>query len=133
MRSPGDVLLFLRIFFFAAATPALLRLKLSRLQSMLEPKHAAPPSTPARVQRIVHYVDLALQVGRPLIHPRCLTRCLTLYYFLRRAGLDVRRYFGVGNAEGRILGHCWLVKDGEPFTEARDPRPLFVKTYSFPE
>jgi len=133
LRSPGDVLLFLRIFFFATAVPALLRLKMSTLQSMLEPRHAPLMRTPARIQKTVSYVDWALQLGRPLIRSGCLTRGLTLYYFLRRVGLDVTLCFGATKAEDRIDAHCWLVKDGKPFLETKDPRLLFVKVYSLPQ
>jgi hypothetical protein len=87
---------------------------------------------PARVQFIVSAVDVMLRVGAPLVRPGCLTRGLTLYYFLRRAGLDVSLCFGIGTPRGAFVGHYWLVKDGEPFLEARDPRPLFTPVYSVP-
>lgn len=132
LRRPGDVALFLSIFGFAVATPVLLRLKLLRLQSLLEPKGAAPTPDLARVQKIGCYVDLALRLGRPLVRSGCLTRGLTLYYFVRRAGLEVTLCFGLGNLEDQFVGHCWLVKDGEPFMETRDPRPRFTEVYRIP-
>jgi hypothetical protein len=126
------VSLVLRILVFAVAVPLLLRLTLPRLARLLEPKARPAPVEPGRVQRIVNAVDIMLRVGTPLVRAGCLTRGLTLYYFLRRAGLDVTLCFGIGNPRGAFVGHCWLIKDGEPFLEARDPRPLFTPMYRMP-
>jgi hypothetical protein len=75
-----------------------------------------------------------LQAGRPLVRRGCLTRGVTLYYCLRRAGVDVGLTFGMGRVDGGdgFDGHCWLVKGGEPYLEARDPRDHYVPMYSFP-
>ena len=54
-------------------------------------------------------------------------------FFLRRAGLDVRLAFGVGPTRGEHAGHCWLVLDGSPFLEDRDPRPLFTEMITVPK
>jgi hypothetical protein len=131
LRSPGDWLLFTKIFCFAALVPVLMRLKLARLKALLEPGGPLSPPTPEQLETIVDYVSLALRVGNPLIRPGCLTRGLTHYYFLRRAGLEVSLYFGMGRPEGEYAGHCWLVKGGEPFLETTDPRPLFTPMYRF--
>ena len=131
LRRPGDIFLFLQIFLFAAAVPVLGRLSLLRLESMLEPKHRSPCPGPARIQKIIDTVDLVLQFGKPLIGARCLTRGLTLYYFLRRSGFDVTLCFGIENFENRFYGHCWLVKDGAPFSEPGDPRSMYTSVYCF--
>jgi hypothetical protein len=132
LRSLADALLFFQIFFFATAVPALLRLKLSRLQSLLELNGARFSPDPARVQKISNYVDFVLWVGRPLVRRGCLTRGLTLYYFLRRAGLDVTISFGMGKINGEFAGHCWLVNDSKPFLEAKSPQPYFAEIFRIP-
>ncbi len=122
--------------FFAALVPALLRLKLSTLERVLEPTH--PRRLPVDVQpheaeRIAGLVDHTLATGLPVIRSGCLTRGLTLYYFLRRAGVDAVLVFGLGRVEGEeFAGHCWVVRDGEPLLEKQDPRPLFAETYRIP-
>ena len=60
--------------------------------------------------------------GHPLVRPGCLTRGVTLYYALRRAGDDVSLCFGVGEDGGQTAGHCWLDKAGRPLLERVDPR-----------
>ena len=77
-------------------------------------------------------MDRLLSAGRPVVRPGCLTRGLTHYYFLRRAGVDVQLRYGLGQPIGEGDGHCWLVRDGEPFLERVDPRERYVETYSIP-
>ena len=131
LRNPGDAFLFFRIAVFATAVPALLRLNLTKLEIMLGSNVAPSTTDSTKVAKIVKYVDSLLRLGKPLVRPGCLTRGLTLYYFLRRAGLHVSLHFGLGHYRDEIVGHCWLVKDGQPFLEATDPRPRFTEMYGF--
>jgi Transglutaminase-like superfamily len=127
-RCNRDVFLFLQILFFAAVVPILLRLKLWRVEALLEPKIQGMAERD-RVEQIAAYVEIAIREGRPLVHPGCLTRGVTRYYFLRRDGLDVSLCFGVGRLQEEFVGHCWLVKDGVPFLETQDPRPVYTEMY----
>jgi hypothetical protein len=127
-RSISDVLLFLQVLFFAAAVPILLRLKLSRVEALLEPKNPSPEER-NRVEQNKRYVEMAIREGRPLVRPGCLTRGVTRYYFFRRDGMDVSLCFGMGQVDGEFVGHCWLVKDGAPFMEPYDPRPRYAEMY----
>jgi hypothetical protein len=127
-RSIPDVFLFFQVLFFAAAVPFLLRLKLARVKALLEPR--IPSSAERnRVSQITEYVEMSIRKGRPLVRPGCLTRGVTRYYFFRRDGMDVSLCFGIGQVKKEFVGHCWLVKDGVPFMEARDPRPLYAEMY----
>lgn len=127
-RLISDVFLFFQVVCFAAAVPVLLRLKIGRLQTLLEPR-AARPAERDRVEQITEYVERAIRDFRPFVRPGCLTRGVTRYYFFRRDGMDVSLCFGMGEIDGEFAGHCWLVKDGVPFLETRDPRPLYSEMY----
>jgi Transglutaminase-like superfamily len=127
-RSFSDVFFFFQILVFAAAVPFLLRLKISRVEALLEPRIPSRADRD-RVEQIMEYVEMAIREGRPLVRPGCLTRGLTRYYFFRRDGMDVSLCFGMGQIKGEFVGHCWLVKDGMPFMEPRDPRPLYAEMY----
>jgi hypothetical protein len=129
VRFISNGFLFLRIFAFAAAVPYLLRLKLSKVADAIESGSDPSAVREDRVRKIAGYVEIAIRHGRPFVRPGCLTRGLTRYYFLRRAGLDVALCFGMGGLDKEFMGHCWLVKDGEPFLEAEDPRPLYAEMY----
>ena len=127
-RSVSDVFLFIKVLFFAASVPFLLRLRLSRVEALLELKNPSAVERD-RVEQITKYVELAISQGRPLVRPGCLTRGVTRYYFFRRDGMNVSLCFGMGQVDGKYVGHCWLVKDGVPFMETRDPRPLYSEMY----
>jgi len=136
-RRPGGRLFAPRVLAFAAVVPLLLRRRIDRLGPLLEPRQAPPPAPPPPevVRALVARIDRLLQAGRPLVRSGCLTRGLTLYYFLRRAGADVSLRFGVdvlGRVEGDFSGHCWVMYGGEPLAEKRDPRPLFAETFRIP-
>jgi hypothetical protein len=126
------------VVVFATAVPLLFRLKISALNRVLERRIRSaqtPNADPARIDLIIQCVEIARAVGRPLVCPKCLTHAVTLYYFLRRAGMDLTLCFGAARKEGRLVeaaGHCWLVKNGEPFLEAHDPRTNFVPIYWLP-
>jgi hypothetical protein len=127
--SAAAILLAFRIAALAACVPLLMRLPLDRLGRLLEPRRARPQAAPAEVERLVGRVEHVLAAGRPLLRPGCLTRGVTLYWFLRRAGVPVDLVFGMGTPADGFEGHCWLVRDAEPWLERTDPRPVFVESY----
>jgi Transglutaminase-like superfamily len=131
-RSEVDFLLLLQVFLFAAAVPALLRLKLARLDWLLSRVPTGRRAGPAKVRAILRCMTIVLHRGQPLVRRGCLTRGLTLYYFLRRAGLDVDLCFGAGYPGATLAAHCWLERGGEPFQEAGDPRQSFAEMYRLP-
>jgi hypothetical protein len=121
----------LRVLGFAAAVPLILRFrKLPGLPAWLEPAgEAPPPPSPSEVDALVRRVDRLIAAGRPFVRYGCLVRGLTLYRCLRRAGAQVSLRFGVGALEDGFAAHCWVVYQGEPLAEPRDPRPLFQETW----
>lgn len=131
-RSEIDVFLLLQVCLFAAAVPALLRLKLAWLQWVLSRVPLGTSPTEARIHAIVRCTAVALRRGQPVIRRGCLTRGLTLYFFLRRAGLDVDLCFGAGYLGAEFAAHCWVEQGGEPFHEPVDPRRVYAEMYRVP-
>jgi hypothetical protein len=115
----------------AVLAPLLARLPLPRLEALLEPRRTPVPDAEPEAWLVAN-LDRLLALGHPLVRPGCLTRGLTHYFFLRRAGADVRLTYGLGQVQGRTEGHCWLVRDGKPYLERADPRDMYVETYSIP-
>jgi hypothetical protein len=128
---PAELLLAARVLAFAVTVPAITRFGLPRQASILEPRRE-PAADPEREAWLVENVDRVLARAAPLARPGCLTRGLTHYYFLRRAGADVDLAYGLGTPIGTTEGHCWLERAGEPFLEEADPRSLYVETYRIP-
>jgi hypothetical protein len=125
-------LLALRVLGVAVLVPLLMRLPLPRLARLLEPRRPRP-ADPELAAWLERRVDGVIAAGHPIVRPGCLTRGVTYFFFLRRAGVDVRLQFGMGTPEGSHEGHCWLVRDGEPYLERVDPRPIFTETYAIPQ
>jgi hypothetical protein len=133
LRDGREALLFVRLGIFAAAVPTLMRLPLPRAAALLTRPTRPPAPSAGEVERLERLMALAPRVARPIVRSGCLTRGVTLFWYLRRAGLDVELRFGLDPAEGDATdGHCWLALDGEPFLEKRDPRPRFAELYRLP-
>jgi hypothetical protein len=120
-----------RVATFAALVPLLLRLGPDRLGRVLDGRIGRHRPRPVDPERIVAHLEQAMR-GRPIVRRSCLTRGLTMYWFLRRGGLPVRLHFGMGQVGDVLEGHCWIERDGAPFLEPYDPRPTFTGIYSYP-
>jgi hypothetical protein len=118
-------------FLVAVAIPVLSRLDLDVLQRVLEPRRSGRASRPEDVRGLgteyATIVDAVVRRARPVVRRNCLTRGITLYALLRRAGVEVSLCFGIDpQFEGHAAGHCWLVLDDQPFLESSDPRSTFT-------
>jgi hypothetical protein len=127
----ADTLLLVRIALFAGIVPLLTRLPIRRLEALVDTVHPSREIDVARAERIIQHTEFVCRAGRRLISRLCLTRGLTLFYFLRRAGVNASLVFGAGSVQDKFAGHCWLVLNGKPYLEKTDPRPLFIPFYSF--
>lgn len=142
----GRFWLVVRLGFFALFVPLLMRLPLARSESFLVPSRLLdkrektfqgidkqPPLKQPSISEYLLYTDIALRLGRPLTQYRCLTRCVTLYYFLSRQGVELSIIFGAGSLNGKFAAHCWLEIDGKPFAETQNPYIVYSATYSIPD
>jgi hypothetical protein len=125
--------LALRVMLYGLIVPLLVRGKLEKLADRLERSLAQTVRyEPRTAEEMARRIDRWLRAGWPLIRRGCLTRGITQLRFLRRAGFPASLCFGIGEIDGRIEGHCWLVLEGEPFAERRDPRSLYTETWRIP-
>lgn len=131
LNSVQDWWLFFQLFFFALFVPLIMLIGVKRLSPLLS-RVGSGSSSPDYIKRVIAFTDLAMEFGTPLVRKRCLTRGITLYYFLRRAGIPVALYFGVAPEEQLLKGHCWLVENGQPFAEHIDPRTVYTHVWSLP-
>jgi transglutaminase superfamily protein len=132
MFREAELILLLQIGVFASLVPLLMRLKFARVERLLRVRQPSRRASSWSPDAIVKHLQLARRIGSPVVGSGCLTRGVTLYYFLRRAGIDVTLSFGVRQIGEEFIGHCWLVRGGVPFLEDQDPRPLYVQTVSMP-
>jgi hypothetical protein len=120
------------ILAVAAGARLLARLPLRRLEAVVELGRRRAPRSPADTDLTAKRVERVLSRSRRVLRHTCLTRGITRYFFLRRAGADVRLIFGLSKIEGRYAGHCWIVRDGEIYAESSDPSGQFADVYVLP-
>lgn len=133
LRSPSELLLFARVTAFAACVPVMVRLSLPRLAALLRAKGGESCEGAAeKAAQVTRCVDLAQDVASPVVHRGCLTRGVTLFWFLSRAGYPVELCFGIGRIGTEMAGHCWITIDGVAFCERADPEDRFSVLYRIP-
>jgi hypothetical protein len=130
LRGARELALFARLSAFAAVVPLLMRLPLPRLRALIARPPRRRAAAPVAPERLARLVALAPRFAHPLVRPGCLARGVTLFWFLRRAGVDVELRFGLDPA-GDADGHCWLALDGEPYLE-RVEVSRFTELYRLP-
>ena len=84
---------------------------------------------PGRARSIPHLrrgVDGALRIVGPH-EAHCVPRALALFALLTRAGHDAVFVSGVQKVGDRVLGHAWVLVDGQPVERpgAPDPRGVY--------
>ena len=119
-------LLVVRVLVFVLLLPLVVRLKLPHLARVVEPRRRKGASSQALIAETLATVEWALGLAAPQMRSNCLARGVTRLYFLRRVGADVSLHFGLDVAGAPAAGHCWLVKDEQPFLEDGDPRRRFA-------
>lgn len=136
LRGPRELALFSYLTTFAATVPLLMRLPLPRLAAVVTRPPGRRRVSPATVERLVALVELTPRVAGPMVRTGCLTRGVTLFWFLRRSGMDVELRFGLDPTDASqptgVDGHCWVTVDGEPFLEKVDPRSRFTEVFRIP-
>lgn len=120
------------IVVVAVAARLLALLPLRRLERFVELGRSGTPRTPAQAELTAKRVERVLFWSKRVLRHTCLTRGITRYFFLRRAGADVRLIFGLSRVDGRHVGHCWIVRDGEIYAEPNDPSGQFTDVYVLP-
>lgn len=128
--APSDLAVAVATAAVGVSVPVLLRLDLARLERLLRLRRARPAPPPERIEHLVRLIDGTRSRARPMLRPGCLTRGLTRWAVLGWAGVPVDLVFGFGRpGTGPAAGHCWLERDGQPFLEPTDPRPVFTETF----
>jgi Transglutaminase-like superfamily len=123
---------YARIAVFVLGAQVVVRLPFRFLSGWLESLPRRESGADASLERTSQRVERVLARLRPVTRHTCYARGVTRYYFLRRAGADVRLVFGLGTVQGAYEGHCWVEQSGEPYREPRDPRPIFTSVYAVP-
>jgi len=142
-RSPKDFILLIRIAFWLAVQPVLIRtMPLDKLMKLLTPAPRTRRS-PEMEKKAVRYTSFFLGKMTPadpeapktnstnsVVRRSCLKRSMVLYRFLRIAGVPVKIKLGVQKNNGKLKGHCWLELGGKPYLQNEDMG--YKTTYTYP-
>ena len=135
-RRPLEVALLARIVTVGMTVPLLMRLPLPRLAAVLGATTGRANGTrvpsEGEAERMAACVTTAQRALSPVVRSGCVTRGVTLYWLLRRAGAPVELCFGMGRPGEDLVGHCWLVRDGLPYLEPADSPACFDALYRIP-
>ena len=111
-----EAVLRAHVWLVATLLPLLVRvLPLKALLRLMTPPARLKPYGAIAPDRIVAAVDGRLRNPRNMRRRACLRHGLTLYHFLRLAGVPAVLEFGVYPPEldpGRMHAHCWVTVDG---------------------
>lgn len=83
-------------------------------------------------EAVVTRVNRAIALAARFQHQTCLTRGVSRFIVLRRAGVPVDLVFGVGPEGRSYAGHCWLELHDAPYLEPVDPRGIFPEIMRVP-
>jgi hypothetical protein len=116
---PADSWLAARILCWAAFVRlAKYAIPLRILVQIVSPAPRGGPRDPRRERQIALFADWASRIVRPRASGNCLERSLASYRYLVRAHADPRLVIGFRRDEGGVLGHAWVLVDGQPLSDS---------------
>ncbi len=120
-RPATEAALRAHVYLVATMLPLLVRvLPLKVLLRLMTPPARLRPYRTVPPDRIAAIVARRLRNPRNMRRRACLRRGLTLYHFLRLAGVPAAIHFGVYPPDAdprRLHAHCWVTVDGVALTE----------------
>jgi len=129
--SPGDGWLLARMLAWRTALPVLKRrVPLAKLARVMwqKPGTRIRPDRADRIPSLAQRLYRGFRVGEEDI---CLERSLLTYRFLSGAGADPQLVIGIRPGEGSVVGHAWVVVDGEPLFEHAAAVGEYASFFSF--
>jgi hypothetical protein len=119
LARPSDSVLAVRVFAWAAfVRVAKYAMPLRTLVRIVSPPAQPGPRDRERERRIALFADWASRVVRPTTRGNCLERSLAAYRYLVHAHADPRLVIGFRRGEDGVLGHAWVLVDGQPLSDS---------------
>ncbi|MDK1032188.1 MAG: lasso peptide biosynthesis B2 protein [Planctomycetia bacterium] len=125
----GDLALRAHVWAVASIIPLLVRVcSLKNLLNLLGRASRRTLYGHTSAERIAETVNRRLRAPRNMRRRACLRKGLTMYYFLRLAGMPAVLHFAVhpwDRPSDRMHAHCWVTVDGTAMSEAA-PEPFSI-------
>jgi len=127
MTTMTEAILRVHVWIVATAAPLLVRwMPIRRLLRVATPRRCRRLYVGLPPERICRIVQSRLANPRMMRRRACLRRGLTVYHFLRLAGVDAALNIGAWRPSRdprRLHAHCWVTVDGKAIAET-DPQGL---------
>ena len=131
-KQPGNIILFIQVFFFLLALRILLKtMKLQRLLKLLETQRKMAADMD-KIELIARFSNFVLNKIFRSSNP-CMLRSLLLFRYLNMMGMNMKIAFGVKPEGGKLKGHAWLIYKANPFLESEDPTREYEVVYVHPD
>jgi hypothetical protein len=91
---------------------------LHTLVQIVSPTPREGPRDPRRERQIALFADWASRIVRPRTRGNCLERSLVAYRYLVGAHAEPRLVIGFRRDESSVLGHAWVLVDGQPVSDS---------------
>jgi Transglutaminase-like superfamily len=119
LARPADGLLATRIFAWTAFVRlAKYAMPLRTLVKIVSPRSRPGPRDRRRERQIALFADWASRIVPPATTGNCLERSLVAYRYLVRAHADPRLVIGFRRGDTGVLGHAWILVDGQPLSDS---------------
>ena len=113
-----DIALLLRVFVNS------FRISLSRSDSLISLANPKQNHYNHSKEKMIKYVNFCSFLRRKIgLRNTCLTYSILLCRMLRSSGINARVNFASKKEENRMLGHCWVIVEGEKISS--DFQPIF--------
>lgn len=131
--SPRDVGLAVRVFGWALVLPLLKHVvPVQSLARLMHRSSGAAVRDPEHEARIVTFARWGARLIRWKSGGNCLERGLIAYRYLGAAGASPTLVVGLGHGEtGTIVGHAWVLLDGEPAGESAASVSAYTPVFAF--
>jgi hypothetical protein len=131
-RAWADVWLAMRIGLWACALPLLKHLLPIRSLVSLMQRPAGLEHRNARLEdQIITFARWGARLIRWRAGGNCLERGLIAYRYLGAAGANPTLVVGIGRNELGVIGHAWVVVDGQPMDEYRAALDIYTPVFAF--
>ena len=130
-RPPRETWLLLRMLAWRAVLPVLKRrVRVATLARLMwrEPDRQRGRTDAGRIAELVQWLYRGPARGRG---DTCLERSLLAYRYLSDAGVAPRLVVGISKPGSSVIGHAWVVVNGEPLFESAADVDAYASFFSF--
>ena len=132
VHSVSDVILATRALAWALVLPALKHVvSVKTLAAIMHRPPRRSTRDAARERRIITFAHWGARLTRWNTGGNCLERSLIAYRYLCAAGAHPTLVIGVGRDRAGVIGHAWVLVDGQLVGEPQSAIACYTRAFAF--